>query len=177
MSSGPPDYLRLLGTGASSVGAASKIRGVGPRADPAAAPGVEHADFADLLARVQSGDLSSGINVSVDDDAGVSLNETDLAMLTLAADKAEAAGIRRALVLVAGQAVIMDVHTRTVVGKADMEGGVLSGIDGVIRLGDEGDASGSGKTLPVPSGFIAANPALAAALSARDARVQKIDRP
>jgi hypothetical protein len=60
-----------------------------------------------------------------------------------------------------------------VVGKASIKDGVVGGIDGVIRLdgategatGDEGTAGG--EVLPVPKGFMATNPSLAAVLDAR----------
>ncbi len=165
--SGANELLRLLSGGPSSVGAASKIRGVGPQGGQANPANIENAEFADLLERVQSGELTSGVPVTVDDDAGVSLGEADLAMLTVAADKAEAAGIRRAVVLTGDQALILDVHSRTVVGKADMKDGVLSGIDGVIRIGVDGAAEAVNSTLPLPSGFVAANPSLASLLDSR----------
>lgn len=167
MSTEATELLRMLGGGAAGVGAASKIRGVTTQGGSAGSAGVENADFAELLQQAQSGTLSSGVQVSVGKDAGVSLSDTDLAMLTLAADKAEAAGIRRAVVLTGDQALIMDVQTRTIVGKADMKDGVLSGIDGVIRVGAGGAGAEVEKTVPPPSGFIASNPSLAAVLDAR----------
>jgi hypothetical protein len=164
--SGANELLKML-SGAPSVGAASKIRGLVPQAGQAKPASVENAEFAELLSRAQSGELRSGVPVTVDSDAGVSLSETDLAMLTLAADKAEAAGIRRAVVLTGDKALILDVQSRSVVGKADMKDGVLSGIDGVIRIGADGAAEEVSGTLPVPSGFVGANPSLASLLDAR----------
>ena len=160
MSTDATDLLRLLGSRVTGVGGASKA-GASPSASSS---GLESADFAELLQKAQSGELTSGVPVSVAKDAGVTLSDTDLAMLTLAADKAETAGIRRAMVLTGDQALIMDVQTRTIVGKADMKNGVLSGIDGVIRVGASGGADVE-KTLPPPTGFIGSNPSLAALLA------------
>jgi hypothetical protein len=157
MSADSSELLRMLG-----VGAAAKTQ---PRATQASRPpGVENAEFADLLAQVESGGIASGLKVSIDRDAGVSLTDGELAALSVAADKAEAAGIRRAVVMKGGEAMILDVHTRTIVGKAEIKDGVLAGIDGVIRLDGAGAADVS---LPVPSGFMASNPSLAAAIEVR----------
>lgn len=166
MSNGSSDLLRLLGSGAGSVGAASKIRGVTSQGGQQGATGVEQAAFADLLERAKAGELSSGRPIEIDDDAGVTLSDAEMAMLTVAADKAEAAGIRRAVVMTGGQAVILDVGSRTVVGKAESEDGVISGIDGVIRLGADG-ATEVDTMLRPPSGFIGENPSLLAAMQAR----------
>jgi hypothetical protein len=143
------------------------MRGVGAQGGQPPGPRVDDAGFSDLLARAQAGELTSGVPVTVDKEAGVSLSDADLAMLTLAADKAEAAGIRRAVVLNGDQALILDVHSRTIVGKADMTDGVLSGIDGIIRLGADADAAEVNRTLPLPAALVGSNPSLDAALEAR----------
>ncbi|HEX2253130.1 MAG TPA: dethiobiotin synthetase, partial [Thermoanaerobaculia bacterium] len=57
-----------------------------------AAGGPSEGEFADLLRRAASGELVSGVPVSVDRDAGVALSEDQLARLSLAADRAEAEG-------------------------------------------------------------------------------------
>ena len=170
MSADSTDLLRLLGAGAGNVGGVSKVRAVG---NPLEAGELDSAAFAKLLEQAEAGQVSSGIAVTIGKDAGVSLSEADLQKLAVAADKAEAAGIRQALVLTGSQALVLDVHTRTIVGKASIKDGVVGGIDGVIRLegatggamGDEGAAAG--EILPVPKGFMAANPSLAAILDAR----------
>lgn len=161
MNADPSELLRMLGVGPTAP--VSKARAAGGKSDS-----IENAAFADLLARVEKGEIGSGLTVSVDRDADVSLNDVELAALSLAADKAEAAGIRRAVVLRDGEPLILDVHTRTVVGKADFTDGLLAGVDGVIRLDGHGDAEVSDK-LNVPSAFVAANPSLAAALESRKA--------
>jgi hypothetical protein len=96
--------------------------------------GVDASAFADLLSRARSGELASNRAVSVAPDAGVALGPDELAKISLAADRAEAAGIRTALVMVGDQRVLLDVGTRTITGAARGEGGVYAGVDGVIDL-------------------------------------------
>lgn len=168
--SGDPDLLRLLSGGASSISAVSRVRPVGPSHGSAAA-GIDAAEFADLLKRAQNGEISTGLPISIDKDADVTISETDMMRLSSAADKAEAAGIRRALVFTDSGAMILDVQTRTIVGKADLKDGIASGIDGVIRLGNgPAEVTRGDQILPVPPSNVAAsNPSLASLLNDRRA--------
>lgn len=100
----------------------------------AATPAGDGAAFTELLQRARDGTLQSARPVEVDLGAGVKLSDEQLARLSLAADRAEAAGLRTALVLIDDQRLIMDVHQRTIIGAATPEQGVLEGIDGVIDL-------------------------------------------
>lgn len=110
--------------------------GVQPVGTPAALPpGIEHCSFADLLKQAREGGIAPKLPVTIDPDSGASLSEQQLADLALAADKAEAAGIRTALVTVGSQRLILDVPSRTITGAAGAASGVLSGIDGLIDLG------------------------------------------
>jgi hypothetical protein len=95
---------------------------------------VESGQFADLLRRAQAGELNSSRPVTVANDAGVKLSDDQLARISLAADRAEVAGVRTALVLIDSQAFRLDVANRTILGKADLSSGVLGGIDGFIDL-------------------------------------------
>ncbi len=167
MTSQSADLLRLLSpVGRPPPSASASAR---PGSAGAAGPGagIEHASFADLLRRAESGDFASGIPVKVDEHAGVTLTEEQIARLSIAADKAEAAGIHKALVLIDGQSLLLDVHTRTVTGKADLGGGapaspgsntaksgaavgggaVLAGIDGVLNLGGGPEAANTSPIL------------------------------
>jgi hypothetical protein len=157
------ELLRMLGSGTGNVGAASRVRPGSPAGVNAP---IDGAAFADLLAQAQNGELASGTPVVVDDDAGVALSDAELQQLSLAADRAEAQGVRRALVLSGDKALLLDVQTRTVLGQAEVKDGVVSGIDGVIRLGGAGAAAGA-DLLPVPSGSLAAHPSLASLLLSR----------
>ncbi|MBX3403546.1 MAG: hypothetical protein KF699_09070 [Phycisphaeraceae bacterium] len=108
--------------------------GVQASSGAAAAHRTNEGAFAELLKRARDGTLSSNRPVSVEKAAGLALSEEQLARLSLAADRAEAAGLRTALVLIDDQRLILDVHQRSIIGAATPEHGVLDGIDGVIDL-------------------------------------------
>ncbi|MBY0262139.1 MAG: hypothetical protein K2Q20_07325, partial [Phycisphaerales bacterium] len=73
---------------------------------------IESTGFAELLAQALSGELGSSTPVTISPDAKVSLTPDELARISLGADRAEAAGIRTALVMVGDQKLVLDVHTR-----------------------------------------------------------------
>lgn len=101
----------------------------------------EPSGFASLLDRARSGSLSSGLGVTIDEFAGIELSADQLARLADAADRAQAQGAQRALVLIDGQALTMDVALREVTGRADISGGrVLTGIDAVVSVPPAGAA-------------------------------------
>src|SRR5688572_29762289 len=107
---GDENLLRLLGAG---VQRSAPVQGARPPEGP-----VESAGFAELLAKAKSGAIHSGLPVEIDAGAGVALTGEQAARLERAADRAEAAGIQRALVFLDGMALVLDVKTRTVVGTA-----------------------------------------------------------
>lgn len=126
MSAAPLALLKLLlpGIGGASTGAPSS------RATTASGP-----DFAALLSRAQQGEVSTGLPVRVGRGCGVTLTDDQLSRLAIAADKAEAQGATRAIVLIDGQALRMDVGVREVTGRADLFGGaVLTGIDAIVSV-------------------------------------------
>ena len=117
-----------------------------------AAANIEAGQFAELLKQAQSGELASSRPVTIENDCGVKLSDDQLAKVSLAADKAEVAGIRSAVVFIDGQALKLDVANRTVTGPADLSSGVLSGIDGVINLSPALFAKSNAATIvPLPS--------------------------
>lgn len=162
------ELLRMLGSGTDNVGAASRVR---PSSAGSQGTAIDGASFGDLLAQAERGELSSGMEVSIDADAGVELSGAELAELSKAADRAESEGVRRALVLSGDKAMILDVATRTVVGEAEVKDGVVAGIDGVIRLGAQGKDA-EPELLRVPHGNAAAHPSLADILASRDRSAQ-----
>lgn len=151
--------LRQLGSGA-VPGA-----GVAARQSTAASEGA----FTELLRKAQAGELTSARPVTISSDAaraGVKLSPDHLAVLSAAADKADAAGVRTALVMIGDQALKLDVGNRTILGPADPADGVLTGIDGVINLSDR-PLGVSGPKPDAPVGFPAwalTTPGLQAAL-------------
>ncbi len=152
----PTQLLRQLG----QTGRAGAIQGAGAGQGQKA-----HAsEFADLLGRARDGTLASNKPVSIEEGSGVKLTDEQLARLSLAADRAEAAGLRRALVTIDDQRIILDVQERKIVGQARAESGVLEGIDGVIDLaGTLAPAEPRAATVQPPSGLD--NPAVARMLS------------
>jgi|CXWL01.1.fsa_nt_gi hypothetical protein len=121
------DFLRGLGLPrAGSIGQAPALLG---RAE------IGGASFAELLGKVKAGEISSGLPVVVSKDAGIELTEDQLARLAHAADKAQAAGVTRALVELDGKWVMLDVGVREVTGIAELseDGAALTGFDGVVK--------------------------------------------
>ncbi len=92
------------------------------------------ADFAQMLRKAQEGGLESGLRVEVSRSSGVELSEDQLTRLSAAADRAEAMGITRAVAFIDGQAVVLEVQTRTVSARFDPSKDVLTGIDGVLGI-------------------------------------------
>lgn len=87
----------------------------------------------------------SGLPVSVASGAGLELSAEQLSRIALAADKAQAQGANRALVMIDGQALQLDVGVRQITGKVDLNStDVLSGVDTVVWAGGSTDAAKSG---------------------------------
>lgn len=117
------DMLRRLGSGV--------VPGAAERA-PAGAP-----DFAALLRGAREGTAETGAPVRVADDVGIRLSETQLARLASAADRALAEGANRAIVVLDGMALTLDVHQRLVTGIEPLAGDperarVIAGADAVV---------------------------------------------
>ncbi|MEX2219888.1 MAG: hypothetical protein WD749_14140 [Phycisphaerales bacterium] len=119
------------------------------------------ADFKALLEQARKGELASGREVTLASGCGVTLTDSQLQRLAAAADRAEAQGVGRAIVLIDGMAIRLDVSIREVTGAADLSaGGVLTDIDAVIGVppdtgaGAATGAAGSPSVLPLPAGPI-----------------------
>jgi len=148
------DLLRLLGSGIQPLGAPGQA---------SSAPAVGPGSFADLLKQAQDGSLVSKLPVTIGPDAGVKLDDNQLARVSLAADKLEAAGVKTALVNIDGQKLILDVHSRQITGAAGDASGIVAGVDGAVDLGDQRAAGAAGTTgLPsiTPPGGLASNQSL-----------------
>ena len=127
MSASGAEMLRALGAGASHPG-----DGVGASVQAGG-------EFAALLARAQSGEVRTGLEVTVARGVDVQLTASQLERLAAAADRAHAEGASRALVLIDGLALELDVLSRTITGAIDLGAeGVLTGIDAVVRVGAPG---------------------------------------
>lgn len=139
--------LRLVGGGAS---ADTSSLAPAPTGD---------VDFASLLEKARTGEIHSGRQVTIGSRANVELTQDQLLRLSAAADLAEAQGATRALVLLDGQALRIDVSMREVTEAVNLaKPGVLTNIDAVVTVpgqeggGDEGRGSAGAAIVPPPGG-------------------------
>ncbi len=129
------------------------LRALGSGIRPAGGeqPAAGAASFAEMLESAKAGTVSSGLAVEVAPDAGVNLTNDQLARVAQAADRAEASGAHRALVEIDGQRLMLDVASRTVTGHAaEGPGGVVTGVDAVIRVPDAGQGQSESRIVPLP---------------------------
>ena len=92
------------------------VRPVGTdRARPGRAP-IEQQSFGELLSLVADGTIASDRPITVADPDALTepLTDAQLARLASAADQAEAAGARNAVMLMDGRGFVLDVHDRAV---------------------------------------------------------------
>lgn len=131
MTTGAAQLLRLLSSGIRPVDTGLSA---GAQLGANSAPGLS---FSDLLKQAASGELSSALPVSIAPDANIQLDDAQLARLSLAADKLEAAGIRTALITIDGRRLLLDVPARQITSPAAKEdSGIIANIDGVMDCGD-----------------------------------------
>ncbi len=129
--------------------------------------GADGASFESLLERAREGRVETGRQVHMGEGVSVALSEAQLRRVSAAVDAAEASGAVRALVLVDGHALTIDVGSRTIVGRSDGVGaGVITGVDAVVTTGAGVDPSGGAGSAPISLGRLPAHPALARALGA-----------
>lgn len=127
MSIDPGMLLKLLGSGVRPVDGASDAR---PSAD------LTQASFGALLDRARAGELGGGRPVAMAPEIGqrLTLTPEQSARLSSAVDRAELSGVRRALVLMDGMELVVEVADRVVVAEGGLASGEpLAAIDGVIR--------------------------------------------
>lgn len=146
--------------------AADLLKALGSRAVPGLAPVSSLAsaaaqtrlgglDFARMLEQARGGSLASGRQVTLGKGAGVELTDDQIKRISVAADIAEAQGATRALVMIDGMAIKLDVSMREVTGAVDMKkAGVLTGIDAVIDVPSTDSADGAGKAVAPTGHFL-----------------------
>jgi hypothetical protein len=135
--SGGADLLKLLSAPASA--ATQRIAGAfgANAAGSAAGP-----NFAELLAKARSGQVSSGTPVTIASGVNASLSQSQLARVATATDQAQAEGASHALVMMDGMALKVDIASRQVTDVSDAGSGqVMTGIDAVISVDSSGNAS------------------------------------
>jgi hypothetical protein len=106
MNADPSQLLRMLEPAVRPISA--------PTAAGAPRPPVETQSFDALLTLATEGAVRSGRDVSVEAPDAPEMDPAQMDRLSLAADRAEAAGARRALVLMDGAAYLLDVAGRVV---------------------------------------------------------------
>lgn len=120
-----PALLGHLITGAASALAGKLLA-------PSSSSSTPKADFAALLDKARAGDLPSDLPVQLGKDVQAPLTPDQLQRIALAADKAESAGMASALVLIDGQALLLDVTSRTITGSVSPDASTLDNIDGIV---------------------------------------------
>ncbi len=125
--------------------------GVRPDSGAPVAP-ADHDAFTSLLRRARRGELRSARRVVISRRLDLSLSEDQVERLSAAADAAEAAGSRRALALIDGRAVALDVPARTIDHAHDAGDApsVLTDIDAVC-IAPAASESGAGDGIPFSS--------------------------
>lgn len=99
---------------------------------------LDGATFSDLLARVRRGEVTSGIPLTIDPRADVSLSTPQLERLSIVADAAEAAGLNSVVAGIDGIAVRIDVQDRIVTqGPADLEGVLVRDLEAFVHVPPE----------------------------------------
>lgn len=110
--------------------------GSGPSPHEAARPAqppIEGLSFAAILDKAATGAISSGRRVEVGRGVPFTPTDSQLDRISRAADAAEASGAVRALVLIDGLAVSVDLATRTIDGVQDAAApGVISNVDAAV---------------------------------------------
>ena len=99
---------------------------------------LEHLRFDELLAEAQAGRIASGRSVSAAYEGGEVLSPQQLDRLAGAADLAEASGASRAMLLLDGRAMILDVPTRTISGELSLSS-QIERIDAAVYVPAEGE--------------------------------------
>ncbi|HVZ92881.1 MAG TPA: hypothetical protein VG797_00070 [Phycisphaerales bacterium] len=118
------DLLRKLGSGVRPESAASGPGGA-----------IESRGFADLLKSVRDGAISSNRPLSLAKGAEGKLSPDQLNRLSIAADAAEASGSYRLLAVVDGQAVKIDIASRTIESVTSHDPAKVYGdVDSVVFL-------------------------------------------
>jgi hypothetical protein len=115
--------------------------GVAPARSGAARGALETQSFEQLLSMASRGQVDSGRQIETVVELEPPLDPAQLERLAAAADQAEAAGSRRALMMIDGRAVVLDVRSRSIVGELNANASQpITGIDAALFVGSEDDA-------------------------------------
>lgn len=124
---------------------------------------LEQQPFGELLASASAGLIESGRPVTAHAQATGRLDPAQLSRLASAADRAEAAGARQALLLVDGRGFVLDVANRQITAELSADSpATMFHLDTAMYVAGDGDAGSV--PLPPPGGV--APPAVARQLEA-----------
>lgn len=112
---------------------ASGVRTTAPTRAEADTNALGGLGFAELLQSARSGSVSSGLPVEIESALDLELNDDQRARLEQAADRATSEGAKRAVVVMDGKALVLDVESRRVIDSKQLdELGAIPNIDAVI---------------------------------------------
>ncbi len=151
----------MIFTAASMLGAlGSALRPKNSQPATPATPG-QSPEFAELLSKAQRGEITSGAPVKIAKGLQLKLSDEQVGRLSVAADKAEAQGANRALVVMDGQTLQMDVASRTITGAVDTSApGVIAGVDAIVVAPPPAASNASIVKPPSANAAALANPSL-----------------
>lgn len=153
-----PAAVLLAKLGASGLGALARA-GKGLPTVPGAIPANPGADFQNLLKQAKQGLVRSDLPVSIAKNASVELSPEQTERLAQAADRAAAAGLTSALVVIDGQTLTLDVQTRTITGKFDAAPARVAHFDGVVTVPSP-EQEAQIAVLQLPHGTLASDPSV-----------------
>lgn len=118
------------------------------------APPIEGRSFGDLLTLVSDGSVSSGRHVTLAFTPRAEVSEAQLARLGPAADVAEAHGAGRALMLIDGRGLLLEVASRQLLAElSERDSDTILTLDAAVYVAGEDDAA-SGAALGPPRGTL-----------------------
>jgi hypothetical protein len=137
------------------------LRQLEPAVRPASAPSsgrvgqapLEQRSFDDLLSLVSRGAVRSGRPITIAASALLrgELDDDQRARLASAADTAQAAGARRAVMLIDGRGLVLDVAGRVIESELGAnERRALSGIDAAVYVAARDEEIGAATAAPLP---------------------------
>jgi len=141
-----------------TVNASQLLKRLNPAVQPSFSGGaasrgttpIDQQSFEQLLSSASRGGIVSGRQVQVNGEVQPPLDAEQLERLASAADQAEASGSKRALMVVDGRSLVMDVGSRTIEAEVnDQRAAAAFCVDSAIRVA--GDVSARSAPLKYPS--------------------------
>lgn len=132
-----------------TIDASQLLRQLEPAVRPGTAPArlgkgqatLENQSFNELLSLASKGSIASGRQVNCNCDVNEQLDNEQIDRLSAAADRAEATGAQKVLMLMDGRGFVMDISKRTVEAELSVEHqtSIFKNIDTAIYVPAEGE--------------------------------------